>query len=377
MSSAYIVTYMNEDQLQSIYDNQKAINYFVDIRSVCPNFFDEKTMKFVVNDQESLELYIKKSLFNFMKYVDYHIGLAIKYKLVPRFFFFSDVGESVFHKQINKDYKANRTQSFVILTEEEYKRSKMLVNGLLEAFGKILDYIPGCYHIHLHYLETDFIPYYVISKFAFQDNEIFVIKSRDKDLAQCLSLKPYSYQLLMDRKQGKVLLDRQSVIEFHFNKQLKQGNLPPQLTSLFLAIAGDSSDNVIGVKGIGYKKVYSLLNSVSIKWELDNFVNLHRLIAYDDSLLEKKQDKTTLKLIKEHKDHIIQNLKLVDFKYLTDNLPSQFIQEINKELKKILELKIDSTYIKQFVQEMKDYFGPDVYFYHIVKYLDSLSHYAS
>jgi hypothetical protein len=133
----------------------------------------------------------------------------------------------------------------------------------------------------------------------------------------------------------------------------------------------------VGVKGLGYKKVYSLLNNVDIHWELDNFVNLQRIIDYDESLLEKKQDKTTLKLIKENKDLIINNLKLVDFKYLTENLPSTYISEINKELKKVLELKIDDSYIKQFASQMKEYFGPDIYFYHIVKYLETLKSVSS
>ena len=371
MSSAYIITYVDEKFLSQFKDKTKFVNFFIDIRSVCPQFFNDKLLKLIINDPESLDLFLRKSLFNFFKYIDYHMGISLKYGLTPRFFFFSDTGESQYHKQIDKDYKSNRRFASTILTEEEYIRSKQMVNGFIESFGKYVSNIPGIFHIHLHYFESDFMPYFIMTNYNFSQDELFIIKSRDKDLAQCLSLYPNVYQLFLDTKQGKVYLSNFEAIEFHFNKKKESGILPAHLIPLFLSIAGDSSDNVIGIKGLGYKKVYSLLvNSNIHNWSFDNFVNLTKLVEMDESILNKKTDKTTLRLVREHTDIIRKNLRLTDFKILCDNLPSHIIETINKSFRH--NKYFDSTNYKDFVAECKQLFDENTYFYNIVNYLKNL-----
>jgi len=372
MNSAFITTYLNDDILNQIKtDKDQYINIFLDVRSLVPAFFNENVLKLIVNDQESMTLYIRKSIYNFFKYLDFHYHLCLeKHGLTPRFFFFSDSGESTFHKQIDKEYKSNRKQSFIILTEEEYYRSKQMVNGLLQTLANAFSFIPGVFYIHLNYLESDFVPYYILQNFNFNpENEIFIVKSRDKDLGQCLSIYPEkSFQVFRDSKRGLMILNHKQVISFHFLKTLEETNQPSQLVPLYLSIAGDSSDNVIGIKGIGYKKLHSLIEEGNIQdWSLDNFENLEKLLSIKPT---KKSNQTTLSKIQSNIDLVRKNLKLTDFKYLSDNLNAEFVIRINQCFKKEYELTKES--IKQYAQQLKEVIDDNVYFYHLMTYLYGL-----
>jgi len=372
MNSAYITTYLNREILETIkHKDDIYINIFIDVRSLVPAFFNENVLKLVINDQESMELYVRKSIFNFFKYLDYHYHLCLEqFHLTPRFFFFSDSGESLFHKNIDKEYKANRKHSFIVLTEEEYYRSKQLVNGLLQTLANAFSFIPGVFYIHLNYLETDFIPYYILMNFNFDPNyELFIIKSRDKDLGQCLAIYPEkTFQVFRDSKRGLIALNHKQVITFHFLKTLDESKQPSQLVPLYLSIAGDSSDNVIGVKGIGYRKLYSLIEEANdCNWSLDNFENLQMLLDIEPT---KKANQTTLSKIQSNKDLVQKNLKLTDFKYLSENLNAEFVSKIHQCFKNQYELTKDS--IKQYAKQLKEILDDNVYFYHLMSYLYGL-----
>jgi len=373
MYGAYITTYLNKDLLSRIInENTACVNLFVDVRSVAPAFFKEQQLKLVINDETNIDLYVRKTLLNFLKFVDFHIQLiAFELQRTPRIFFFSDIGQSEYHKQIDKSYKENRG-SPIILTEEEYIRSKQLVNGLLEAFGNLISFIPGIFYLHLHYMESDFLPYYILKNFSFSKNEVFIIVSRDKDLAQCLALYPEtSYQFFLDHKGQKTLLDAKSVVSYHFKVNTDK-MYPPQLIALGLAIAGDNADNIIGIKQIGYKRFLSIIDHVesqnNIQWSLDNMQNLEYLLSSD---VKKPTIKNLIEKIRQNRDLIEKNLKLVDFNIISSNLASSVVHQIHQSLKynKIL----NENLIKQYVKQIKEVTDQSVYPYFIVQYLKFLA----
>ena len=345
MVAAYIITYLNDEHVERIAQRKDFLNLYIDVRSVTPNFFDEKQMKMIINDPESMEVYIVQSIYNFLKFVNYHISLAFKFNLWPRFFFFCDIGESVFHKQINKDYKANRG-SPIILSEDEYKRAKNLVNGFLQSIKRYFMEVPFLYYIFLEFIETDFIPYYIMKKFNFTDKDVHVIMSRDKDLAQCLDVRDDAYQFFLDSRSGKTLLSEDDAVKFHFKTDIE--GLKPRWIPLILSIAGDASDNVIGIKGIGYKRAVKILDEYKDILENNNFKNVDLICENQD-----KVSKSTQKLVKsieENRDLVVTNLKLTDFDYLVENLPSIHVEKINK----ILKHKWDKRDFNDFISQINE-----------------------
>ncbi len=92
-----------------------------------------------------------------------------------------------------------------------------------------------------------------VARRAVSDNtEVFIV-SADKDMLQLVDDRIKIYDPLKDR-----ILDRQAVI--------KKLGIPPERVPEFMALTGDSIDNIPGVKGIGEKTALELLKKRSL-WE--------------------------------------------------------------------------------------------------------------
>ncbi|STY58547.1 DNA polymerase I [Mannheimia haemolytica] len=73
---------------------------------------------------------------------------------------------------------------------------------------------------------------------AAKDGKDVLISTGDKDMAQLVN-----DHIMLINTMNNTLLDREGVIE-------KYG-IPPELIIDFLALMGDSADNIPGVKGVG------------------------------------------------------------------------------------------------------------------------------
>lgn len=143
-----------------------------------------------------------------------------------------DRAEPSFRKEIDPRYKANRSEM-----PEELIPQVPYIRKVSEAFG-----IP-CFDL-LSFEADDIIG--TLTKWGDRNDIETVIVSGDKDFAQlvhrCVSL----YDTMKD-----VRYDDAGVIE--------KWGVPPKKMIDYLAIVGDSSDNVPGVKGIGPKGACKLL----------------------------------------------------------------------------------------------------------------------
>jgi 5'-3' exonuclease len=158
------------------------------------------------------------------------------------------------------------------------------------------------------------------------------IFSRDKDLGQCLWFDN-TYQVFTDSKNGFTLLSRDDVVKFHFKVNMF---INPKLIPLILSIAGDASDNVPGIKGIGYKKACKLLYEMFNNEELTNNIeHLEKLADMND--MSTKENNRTLALVKQNKEMVRRNLFLTDFELLIQNENFHRINAIKQQLKKQIQ----------------------------------------
>lgn len=176
-----------------------------------------------------------------------------------------------FRSQIDPNYKINRTPPPPALLEQ--------LPVCIEMIEKM-----GLCAISREGYEADDIIASVVRKFANED--IFVnVVTHDKDL----------YQLINDGKCGiyspskKIIYDSQMCLE-------KYGVLPYQVRD-FLAISGDSSDNIPGVKGIGDKGAKDLLKE---------FGSLDEIYANIDKIANPRKQK----LLLESKENAFISQKL-------------------------------------------------------------------
>lgn len=145
----------------------------------------------------------------------------------------SDCPAKTFRKQMYEHYKNNRPEAMPEGMSQQIKRTKEIL-GLM---GIPVYEMPG--------YEADDIIGTIVEKAKSEDIKI-TICTRDKDVIQLLNPNVD----MLDINKGKRTL-------FSDIKE-KWGVTPNQFID-FLALQGDSSDNVPGVKGIGPKKAVELL----------------------------------------------------------------------------------------------------------------------
>ena len=205
-----------------------------------------------------------------------------------------DSAKKNFRNEIYKDYKANRTEAPEDLVPQfEYIRKSV------KAFN-----LPSIELIN--YEADDLIATYVkeISKLG---AKVTVISS-DKDLMQLVSKNIRLYDPMKNK-----LIGEKEVIE-------KFGVKPNQVIDV-QSLAGDTSDNIPGVPGIGVKTAAELINKYG---DLDN------LLKKASEIKQNKRRETLL----QNSDNAILSKKLVTLKDdvpVKDQLSSFILKEVNKE----------------------------------------------
>ena len=206
-----------------------------------------------------------------------------------------------FRKEIFEDYKANRGE-----TPEELAMQIPYIKKLTELMG-----ISGIGKDN--YEADDVIG--SLAEFGLRNRLEVVIVSGDKDFAQLVRDRVSMYDTMKDKR-----YDTQAVIE-------KWGVHPNQFVD-YLAIQGDSSDNIPGVRGIGPKGAQSLL---------EKFKSLDGIYESIDQVTSPSQKK---KLI-ESKDQAYLSQKLVEIVKdldLVEDLSEISLRPINnQELEEILD----------------------------------------
>ncbi|MBM3610948.1 MAG: DNA polymerase I [Alphaproteobacteria bacterium] len=185
-----------------------------------------------------------------------------------------DAGRKTFRNDLYPEYKANRGE-----TPEDLIPQFPIIRDACEAFD-----IP---FIEKEGFEADdLIATYTVKAKARGLKTIIV--SSDKDLMQLVDDQVQLYDSMKD-----TFINRDRVIE--------KFGVPPEKVQYILALAGDSSDNIPGVPGIGPKTAAELIQT---------YGDLETLLSSTDSIKQVKRRE----LLETHKDQARLSLKLVRLK---------------------------------------------------------------
>src|SRR5579859_106627 len=149
-----------------------------------------------------------------------------------------------FRERLYPAYKATR-QKLTAELQQDFDRSVERIAQLLEAFRVPLVTVDG--------FEADDVIGTLAAKATDRD-VLSVIVSGDKDFYQLIGPK---VALLNPGRSGPAGVEEQWVDESNASERL---GVPPRQVIDYLALVGDSSDNVPGVKGIGEKTAVELLS---------------------------------------------------------------------------------------------------------------------
>src|SRR5690348_10446231 len=149
-----------------------------------------------------------------------------------------------FRERLYPEYKATR-QKLTAELQQDFDRSVERIAQLLEAFRVPLVTVEG--------FEADDVIGTLAAK-ATDQGVLSVIVSGDKDFYQLIGPR---VSLLNPGRSGPAGVEEQWVDESNASERL---GVPPRQVIDYLALVGDSSDNVPGVKGIGEKTAVELLS---------------------------------------------------------------------------------------------------------------------
>lgn len=223
-----------------------------------------------------------------------------------------------------ENYKSNRIKA----PEELYLQKEIIINILNEMkicnFSKIGD-------------EADDLIATVCEKY--KNENLILIFSDDKDLLQLVDKNV----LIVQKNKNKNSNEKYEKI--NINNFFEKYNFNPKQIPDFKGIAGDTSDNLPGIKGIGPKTAIELLNKYKTLEEIYNNLN---------SLTERQK-----KLFLENKDNSFLCKKLAilnknveeifDIEAMKINLKNFQSENVLNILNKYQLKKIINTIKKEFV----------------------------
>lgn len=208
-----------------------------------------------------------------------------------------DCGKVDFRLKLAPDYKANRPPM-----PDELKSQIPLIKRIAAAFGWKL-------YSHAGYEADDLIG--VIARHCENDCKVLIVSS-DKDLSQLIN---ENISMLVPQNGNKGDFEERTP-----GTVVDKFGVTPELIVDYLALLGDSSDNIAGVPGIGAKSAAELLNSFG---GAENWLDAPEKLK--DSRFFKKLD-GNFELLKRNRELV--RLRTDMFEELAMELPAMLVPQV-------------------------------------------------
>jgi DNA polymerase I len=215
---------------------------------------------------------------------------------------FFDLGGAQDRLALHPEYKANRSE-----TPEPLEKQIPIIKEITRAMGLV--------GVELDGVESDDLLASQARKLAAEGHDVWIV-SADKDFAQCVNerIRIILPPPTANPKLGWRTLDHAGVIE--------KFGVPPERIAEYLAIVGDTSDNIPGIEGCGPK--------TATRW-LQQFSTLEEVITNAASL---KPDRCATQ-VAARADDLRRNLKLTTLR--TDS-PVPWVEPGRADLVKLLPI---------------------------------------
>lgn len=366
----FLDTHFNENE------NLDTVHYYVDFKNSYTGFFISDIVQEMVSNKQynRPESSVLQSLI--------HMIAAWKYFCLERnkklkVFICTDQGKSTYHNEINKEYKAQRKISPSLLPLKE--PLEHIIYDNMQIFEKIYKHFGNVFYFNLKFLESDFLPYWLITRiYKGQDNILHVISSNDKDHYQSLLLPN---TIMYSKKQGiskeynktTILADFMKIHTIkNQNKMIKVldtiRNINPEYITVLMSMVGDASDNVKGATKVGPMTTLELFSNTNIVNSILGDLNVRRKEILEDknlfdfSNVNLSTDKKWSKIIEEN-DTITKAFKQIDYEMLCMYLEQEnnlhkvkHLKYMNEQLNYVLEESTPNLkdVIKENIKKMRD-----------------------
>ncbi len=287
--------------------------FYIDLLSIARGLYNKNTLLFEVDtyiNSRKMPDFLINELKDFLNTLYKNFK-----KYCPRFIIFFDKGECKQNCGLLKSYKKGRSHNDIILQDDERDLLKQIRQYYLSEIEKQFNKPNLSNVFNLNEYETDFIPYYIINNNLInsQNNKnLNVILSLDKDLLQCCQFDN-TIQYITLFAQGELTFNiyHNDTAISYFYKQFKRGLLGAKYIPMLLALSGDKSDNVDGLKNVGYAKAYKLI----IQHKLDHEISIVSPLP---------------KELEQYRKQIYTNYQIISFESQISRIPQLVLSRIKE-----------------------------------------------
>ncbi|MFW6002221.1 MAG: hypothetical protein ACOCQD_02690 [archaeon] len=351
-------TYPPEEFKTFVCDNSfDKVKVYVDFKNATTGFYVQSVIENILENaraHDGVESSTTQAVIyhlNWWKSYFKELGLPVE------LFMFSDIGRSAYHREIRKEYKSNREIGGTTLDLNDGEPIEIR-NKNMKFAEKLVNRLSNCYFILLDHLESDFIPYYLITrKFKNEENTLHVICSNDRDMFQILGYPNtcmiYSIKGNRNFLTPETVLQKYSGIDKKSIKSKEKllpilNNLDINYLSACMAITGDVGDDVPGIKGIGEGTVLKMFSDMDLINTILGTPNdiVDRVRNNNSFLKEEAFSMKTDKLwdkVKENHEIVTNAFKLISYECL-----SRWFENIDN-----LNMKKSYQYINQILTKEK------------------------
>ena len=290
--------------------------------------------------QDAYRNNIDGAVFAIQELTDIYLSIYPEFKNTSIIIVSFDNKRSAKHKQINKDYKANRAFNFNKIAEVKGLEFAKMEQEKLETYRyqfKIFKNFINQLDVFIldePFVEGDFLLVYLLHKLHNKlSNPQHILISNDKDFWQLFGYYP-------DNVEVYSLHDKKFITNRMINKAFFQ-NIKKNEIIYARILLGDSSDGIYGIKGIGKKyvaQIFEKINKSKMKYsDIEEFIEVLNEVFKDD------KRKVIQRLLTEESQEIIrENFKLMSLSYenIIDMLPYNVISKVNKHLDYYIEEKL-------------------------------------
>lgn len=303
-----------------IRDKKKKLNFFLDLNSITKGFYNAETVFFETNEYVQHKKPSNRLIDELRDYLN-KAYTAFK-EFDPFFIIFYDNGQCLQNRLLLTTYKESRGPG--PLSDEDQHLNEIFkvirryyYQEIVRIFSPKKDY---CSVQYIQEYETDLVPHFCIRTDSFdsaQPDVMNLILSIDKDLLQTCEYRNV-VQFVSSYKRNSeggyrlnfAYYDRDSALSYIYPK-FREGILTAKYVPLVLAIAGDKSDDIVGIRGVGYAKAINLIESNKIGWTIP-------MIKDNVNLLPE--------VLKKNISKIVRNMKLISFDEQMKRIPKDFLR---------------------------------------------------
>lgn len=292
----------------------KKLKFYVDLKNVAIGLFVEEILQKMIDNTEEKQSIDTSYFQSLLYYCAYLRFFGIKHNLPTDIYICTDSGDSCYHNHYNKLYKYKRKITSTIMPEFHDLINEIKLKNISVA-EKILNKIPHVYFFYLRFLESDFLPHYLIKeKFKEIDDEttLHIICSSDKDMYQTLNNNNI-IQLFRHKNKDIVILNSDNCLENYIkiektdklNSKLQELEkiklLKKEFIPFLMGLVGDTSDDIRGIPKIGPKKALNLASKTQeVEKLFGSFSEILKKLDNDEDII--KEDVNDLLLNEMDKD---------------------------------------------------------------------------